>query len=208
MKKIYLLSLLVAGLFSPSAFCQEVSETDLSKPKVIVWAGLTLANLFLFDSEISGNSFVQFGVEMGFKNNPIRLGAVARPIFLQPDQYYENFEKKGASGEIGLVLKGFSGGRLTGNVSKAYWGIDLHFGRQAYAYSYGQNPTYFSEVKNTWTKVMPRIGFQFYFGALAVDIALPIGLQRLHYIQRGAYSSDYQNVSLALQPSASFGLRF
>ncbi|MFN0037592.1 MAG: hypothetical protein ACKVUS_21220, partial [Saprospiraceae bacterium] len=185
MKKTYLLSLLVAGLFSPSAFCQKESETDLSKPKTIIWVGVSPVDLFLFDSEISGNSFLQFGAEMGFEDSPFRLGAVLRPIFLEPRNYYDNFKKNGLSGEIGLVLKKFSLGRLTGDVSKAYWGLDLHFGREAYAYSSGQNPTYSSKVKTTWTKVMPRIGFQFYFEMFAIDIALPIGYQRFRHTQSG-----------------------
>ncbi|MBC7775025.1 MAG: hypothetical protein H7246_06255 [Phycisphaerae bacterium] len=183
-------------------------ETDLSKPKTIVWAGLTLGSASI-DFEANGRGYFQFGAEIGFKDSPLRLGVLLHPIFSRNDGY-ESYEQKGARGEIGLVLKSFTKGRLTGNVSKAYWGIDLRTGRQAYTYSGNNFPTQLdTDVKYTWTTVMPRIGFQFHYKMLAFDLALPIGYQFYRYYNTsGNVNTEYTGGNIALQPSFSLGLRF
>lgn len=182
---------------------------DLGKPKTIIWVGFSPSRAFKFDFDLTGNSFLQFGGEVGFKSRPVRLGVLVRPIaWGSRTGKYANFKNNGLGGEVGLVLKCFTLGRLTGHLSKLYWGFDVLIGRQGYSYNYAYSPTIVNKVNYTWTTFMPRIGCQFTYRMLALDLALPIGYQRHYYTQRGNFDSNYQSGSLIIQPSVSVGFRF
>ena len=185
------------------------ATVEPGKPKTIIWAGLSLSNVFLFAFDAPGKSIYQLGAEIGFRRTPMRLGIVVRPIFLEaPNGYFQDFQKSGVNGELGLVLKKFSRGRLTGNVSRFYWGLDVRTGRQAYRYTCAYRPSTINQITYKWITILTRVGYQWTCKMFAFDLALPIGYQRYHYRRTGDAYSDSKAATLALQPSVSVGWRF
>lgn len=181
-------------------------SSDLGKPKTIIWAGISPGTNLLSNPDLIRKSFFQFGAEVGFRKVPLRLALLVRPVSLNNDYYYENFKKSGVNGEVGLVLKKFTLGRLTGNVSKIYWGMGVHIGRQAYQYQ-GGYPTANQKVVYTWTAIMPRVGCQFTHKMFALDLALPIGYHHSYY-KSSSSASTSGSEALSIQPSVSLGFRF
>ncbi len=192
----------------PPEFSYLRKSSDLGKPKTIIWAGISPGNNLLSNLDLTKNSFFQFGAEIGFRKAPLRLALLMRPVSLNNNNYYENVRKSGINSEIGLVLKKFTLGRLTGNLSKIYWGMGVHIGRQAYQYKDGY-PTANQKVIYTWTTIMPRVGCQFTYKMFALDLALPIGYHHSSGKSNSSNSNSYyKSDALTIQPSASLGFRF
>jgi len=181
-------------------------SSDLDQPKTIIWAGISPGNILLADRDLSRKSFFQFGAEIGLRKVPLRLALVVRPVSLNNNYSYENFKKSGVNGEVGLVLKKFTLGQLTGNVSKVYWGIGVHIGRQAHQHN-SVSSMVNQQAIYTWTTIMPRVGCQFTYKMFALDLALPIGYHRSYYKSNGN-NRPYGSGALTIQPAVLLGFRF
>jgi len=180
-----------------------------NKTTFIFWAGMSLADGLWFYQEGESFSGFQFGGQVNFKNSPVQLGLMLRPLKYQED-YFNAFEKNGINGELTLILKKITIGRISGKVSKAYWGCDFQVGRRAYSHDGSNigspNPT---KVKNTWFAFLPRIGFQASWGIFTMDIALPIGYRAIRERYTDTYTNNNYTVGLlSVQPAFSLGLRF
>jgi len=180
-----------------------------NKTTVILWAGMSLADALRFDEEVESFSGFQFGGQVNFKNSPVQLGLMLRPLKYRED-YFNAFEKNGPNGELTLILKKITIGRISGKVSKAYWGCDFQVGRRAYSHdgrnTVSPNPT---KIKNTWFAVLPRIGYQASWDIFTMDIALPIGYRAI----RERYDFTLTNHDdtagrLSIQPAITLGIRF
>jgi len=172
---------------------------ELSRPKTIVWAGVGVLNLVgISDDE---KMRIRLGIEIGIKNTSFRAGLFFQPIALSK---YGIVEKEGFNGEFAAVFKQFSYGRVSGHVSKAYWGLDVRGGGISYLY----DNNFFSNAteKRTfrWVKVMPRVGYQWRLGPFALDFNLPLGVQKTVY-SNPAYSQSW--FDLTLNPSLCLGVR-
>lgn len=180
-----------------------------NKTTVILWAGVSLADGFRFEEEGESFSGFQFGGQVNFKNSPVQLGLMLRPLKYRED-YFTDFEKNGTNGELTLILKKITIGRVSGKVSKAYWGCDFQVGRRAYSYDNGYNgflnPT---KIEDTWFAFLPRIGFQASWDIFTMDIALPIGYRaiRERYTDKHT-NNDYTVGRLSIQPAINLGIRF
>lgn len=126
--------------------------------------------------------------EYSFKNPRIHLALHAASV---PRNKY--LEYNGLSGEIGLALKAFSVGRLSGQVSKFYWGGDLCIGRQAYLIRAQKDYL----EKYNWAKVMICGGIQLGAGRFVLDLGFPIGLQIARH-----------GNPIVFQPTLTAGIRF
>lgn len=180
-----------------------------NKTTVILWAGVSLADGFRFDEDGESFSGFQFGGQVNFKNSPFQLGLMLRPLGYRED-YFTDFEKNGTNGELTLILKKITIGRVSGKVSKAYWGCDFQVGRRAYSYDNGYNgflnP---AKIENTWFAVLPRIGFQASWDIFTMDIALPIGYRTIRERYTDTYTNNNERLNrLSVQPALSMGIRF
>lgn len=180
-----------------------------NKTTVILWAGMSLADALRFAEEGESFSGFQFGGQVNFKNSPVQLGLMLRPLGYRED-YFTDFEKNGINGEITLILKKITIGRISGKVSKAYWGCDFQVGRRAYSHDNGyngfSNPT---KIKNTWFAVLPRIGYQASWDIFTMDITLPIGYRAIHERYTDTYTNNNERLNrLSIQPALSLGIRF
>jgi len=222
MHKIYLVSILFFGLLSSSVFGQKLCDTlickdrqhikrdynDLSKITVIVWAGISFADAFMYDTGIEKFSGFQFGAQAGLKNSPLQLGLAFRG--LQFADRLDDFAKHGVNGEANLIIKSRAVGRVTGKVSHAYWGCGFQIGRRSCSYDDGYiGAPEIIKIENTWYALMPCIGYQFCWSIFSFDMGLPIGYRSAHYrTYRTLNPSDYTQGSLSVQPCISLGIRF
>lgn len=180
-------------------------ETKLGRPKTMIGVGYLpfIVKTEAFDYTVST---YQVGAEIGFKHSLLRLGMSFRPVRYS-SKYEDNYKRKGQNGEIGIVIKKFTKGRLTGHVGKAYWGGELCLGREAFQTGLNQD---LHETEDRWVSIMFAEGFQFHFGWIALDFEFPIGIQWVwsEYDGGGLNSRPETERGLVAQPCVSIGFRF
>lgn len=215
---ILLLTTLFLAPFGARATNDSIPETNTSpsaktqfepnKNTFGFWAGVTLAGALSSDTEGEKSPWFQIGGQIIPKNSPYQSGIMIRPL-LYRKQYFNDFKKQGISGELIFFLKKVSIGRLSGNVSNAYWGLDLQVGQRAYSYQdeYNLKPETV-KVHNTWFAVLPRVGYQFFWGPLALDLSIPIGFRRTHFRIERTNSSNHTIGTIIFQPSCALGYFF
>jgi len=178
------------------------------KTTVVIWGGLSFSGFFRYDTEDLRFSGFQFGSQVNFKNNPVQLGIMLRPLFYRTE-YINGFDKLGLSGEATLFVKKMTIGRLSGETDIGYWGFDFQIGQLAYAYNENYNgSTTRDQVKTTWSTLMPRIGYQVCWNIFCLDVALPIGIRYLDSrYSNGINRYHTKERTLSVQPAVSFGIR-
>ncbi len=180
------------------SFNQKKSTKDtngLSSPKFIIWAGFDLLNSVGYGSYSLGFP-IQFGIEMGFAGNSMRLG-----LSFQPYYFRGSHREDGTGIEAGIVAKKLSVGRLSGRTNIGYWGLDVRVGQQPYTSEDAPH----KRIEYSWLKIMPCIGLHFSKDAFAIDFRLPIGVEFLS-AEGTNYAQNWED--LAVEPTLSIGLRF
>lgn len=139
-----------------------------------LWAGLALEMFATTNNEpklhylLAGEYAFRFsGWNIGLVVMPVRAGTGYNPD--------KKGQQEGVNGEVGLILKQFTVGPLSGHISTLYWGLDLRIGRQSFRYR-GPSAGIVTET-TIWKRAMLRTGWQLQFRRLALDLAFPIGIQ-------------------------------
>jgi hypothetical protein len=210
-QKIQFIPLLLFIAFS--AMAQQHSEpVDFSAiaPGRLLLSGGT--NIQLRERPITA---IVLGIERPFapfRNLSVQINALVRNDL---DQQYEGAIRPG-SFEIGVCLKNFLHGRLSGYRSGIYVGPDLRISSRKYVlapvdFSFPPNPTRtLIYTQGITLRALLNTGWQYRFNRGVIEISLPIGIEHNRADEptstQGFFiNNPYQGNAITLLPTITIG---
>jgi hypothetical protein len=172
------------NIFNPKLQSKSINSTGFydkpirmrqDKPEkpfhVLLWAG----KMFIPVSSRSTKGGFLLGTEFRPKKAPsLGLAFYLSPFFRESN--YDDYRRKGVSGEVGMGIKKFTRARISGHRSNGFFGADIRLARHVFDYAGGNSSNLSREtVHEKWATIMANLGFQFTLKWFALEIACPIG---------------------------------